>query len=391
MKWTNIGNEFNIIGERLIKHPILYIYGAGDHGQKLYTILNALGIQLEFIDGNKLKQENGYLNCKVISPMELFSRTEKELVIIAAFPNSAMEIQNKLELNGYILNEDFYMMEDFLAKVLPIYSVYVAERIYMDSIGFLTTTVCNLNCDGCLNFTQYNKHQKHRDLNEIKDTLDLFFNKINYVNFFSYTGGEPLLFPQIDEILEYIGTHFRDQIDTFAISTNCTIVPKDSTCEIIRKYGFKVYIDDYSKYVERSKVILPEMEDKFNQYQIDYVVNKGTDGYWIDLAPFTTDNSHMNENELVTYRNRCGEPYRELRDGRIYSCNYASFAIKAGIQDDSRNDWYDLKEHKPEDNKKLVEFIMGYTEQGYVDFCKHCAGFIPINPYKKPIGKQVPR
>lgn len=124
-------------------------------------------------------------------------------------------------------------------------------------------------------------------------------------------------------------------------------------------------------------------------YGIIYCVNKGEDAYWIDLAPFETDNTNLSEGELINYRDRCSVPYREVRDNKIYSCNYASFAIKAGILGDSENDYFDLSGYSEDHKKELMEFILGYTEKCYVDFCKHCAGFLPINPYKKPVGRQI--
>ena len=390
MKWYNKGNEFNEIGFKLNKYTKILLYGAGDYGQKMYEILNRLNIFVEFIDSNKEKQKNGYLNCKVISPNELLYHKDKKLVVICAIPQYAREMEKKLLEEGYVKNVNYYMMDDFI-NILPIYSVYVLDKVFMECIGFLPTTKCNLNCEGCLNFTNFNKNKKHQPLEELKQTLDLYFKNINCVNFFSFTGGEPLLYPYIDEILEYIGEKYMPQIISFAMSTNCTLVPKNSTCEILKKYNMKVYIDDYSEYVEKSKMILEEISKKFSEYDIIYAINKNDGAYWIDLAPDITDNSFMMDSELEDYRTRCGVPYRELRNGKIYSCNYASFAIKAGLEEENPNDYYDLEKHSPDKNKELVEFLLGYTEKGYVDFCKHCAGFLPINPYKKPVGKQIIR
>ncbi len=390
MKWKNKGHEFDDKGNMFLMQNEIVIYGAGDCGKKFCEFLTDLEIETLFVDGDRKKQIQGCMGKKVLSPLQLFSMPEsKKNVVIATTPCYTSEIRKILESHGYIYKENFWEMEDFCQNILPIYMMYVKNKLYMDSIGFLSTTVCNLRCDACLNFTPYNKHPQHVNFKQAKETLDLYFKAVDYVRFMSYTGGEPLLYPYVDELLDYIGKNYRNRIHIIGMSTNCTIIPKDSTCELLKKHNIQVFIDDYSKYVEKSKEILPQITEKLDSYGIVYYVNTGEDVFWIDLAPFETDNTCLSEEELINYRNKCAVPYREVREGKIYSCNYASFAIKAGIQEDSPNDYFELSEYNKEKKKELLEFVLGYTEKGYVDFCKHCAGFLPINPYKKPMGRQV--
>lgn len=391
MKWVNKGHEYDIVAEKYLNDEELFIYGAGDCGKGLYDLLRKLDIKVSFIDGNRQKQLQGCMGEKVISPIELFEYEKKKNIIIAVTPQYYAEIKTLLEEHGYKSEEDFWSMEDFCQNQLPIYMAYVKRKLYMNSVGFLSTTVCNLCCEACLNFTPYNKNPEHMDLNSAKKTLDDYFNAIDFVNLFSYTGGEPLLFPYIDELLTYIGDNYNKKIYKLGMSTNCTLLPKDSTCEILRKYNFHVFIDDYSEYVDISKKVLPKLMEKLNKFGISYAVNSGKEAYWIDLAPLETDNTGMSEEQLIVYKTKCNVPFRELRNSRLYACNYASFAMKAGLQKDNKNDWYDLSAYTIESQKELLEFIMGYNEKGYVDFCKHCAGFLPINPYKKPVGRQISR
>ncbi|MCI8981297.1 MAG: radical SAM protein [Hungatella sp.] len=390
MKWKNRGHEFDSIANIFLNKKEIFIYGAGECGKKFCEMLENLDVPTIFIDGDRNKQIHGCMGKSVLSPMQLFSMPgEKKNVVIATMPCYIPEIQKTLENQGYIYKENFWELEEFCQNILPIYMMYIKNKVYMDSIGFLSTTVCNLRCDACLNFTPYNKHPEHVKLEKAKQTLDFYFKAIDYVRFMSYTGGEPLLYPYINELLDYIGKNYRNKIYTIGMSTNCTIIPDDSTCEKLKKYNIHVFVDDYSKYVEKSRNILPNLTEKLEKYGIIYCVNKGEDAYWIDLAPFETDNTNLSEGELINYRDRCSVPYREVRDNKIYSCNYASFAIKAGILGDSENDYFDLSGYSEDHKKELMEFILGYTEKGYVDFCKHCAGFLPINPYKKPVGRQI--
>lgn len=68
-----------------------------------------------------------------------------------------------------------------------------------------------------------------------------------------------------------------------------------------------------------------------------------------------------------------------MRDGRLYSCNYASYAAVAGLAEEVKDETFDLRTFDRSQMKELMEFRMGYNKKGYVDFCKKCAGFVDIN------------
>ena len=89
---------------------------------------------------------------------------------------------------------------------------------------------------------------------------------------------------------------------------------------------------------------------------------------WIDLAPDTTDYSKFPEEELIQHRDSCSQSWEELRDGKIYSCNYAAYATVAGIAgEQDLEETYNLEKFTLEKKKELVEFRLGYTEKGYTN------------------------
>ena len=60
-----------------------------------------------------------------------------------------------------------------------------------------------------------------------------------------------------------------------------------------------------------------------------YEINKADE--WIDLAPQTTRREDWSEAQLCRQFERCHVPWQELRGGKLYSCNYSSYAIVAGL------------------------------------------------------------
>jgi organic radical activating enzyme len=62
------------------------------------------------------------------------------------------------------------------------------------------TSMCNLACDGCYRENQKNSH---KTLDQVKHELDVFQSKSNS-DCISITGGDPLLHPQILDIIAEI-------------------------------------------------------------------------------------------------------------------------------------------------------------------------------------------
>ena len=120
------------------------------------------------------------------------------------------------------------------------------------------------------------------------------------------------------------------------------------------------------------------MIKKLDQYKIKYYINEAD--FWIDLAPEKTDYSKMTEQELIQHRTECSQSWQELRDGKLYNCNYASYATVAGIAGEQDNEEvFELKKHMEINKKELIEFRLGYSSKGYTNFCKKCRGFTPEN------------
>ena len=146
----------------------------------------------------------------------------------------------------------------------------------------------------------------------------------------------------------------------------------------VNDYPNEKTVDDYREAVPRFNSRFDQLIEKLEEYNIKYYINKADS--WIDLAPDTTDYSNLSEEELIHHRDSCSQSWEELRDGKIYSCNYAAYATVAGIAgEQDLEETYNLELFTSEKKKELIEFRIGYTEKGYTNFCKKCRGFTPEN------------
>ena len=183
-----------------------------------------------------------------------------------------------------------------------------------------------------------------------------------------------MLYQHTADLIAYINGSYGDRIGTMRTATNGTVVPSDETLEKLSKCAVEIVVDDYRSAVPQYGEQFDTLIRKLEKYRIRYYINKVAS--WVDLAPERTDYSMLTEEELIRHRSECGQTWQELRDGKLFSCNYAAYAAVAGIaggQDEE--ECYDLRTHTEDRKKELVEFRLGYTEKGYTNFCKKCRGF----------------
>jgi len=391
MKWTNKGHQFDELGNHLAKRNRIYIYGAADAGADALSLIDRyrFGELVDgFVDRSEEKQRSGFLGKPVYSPDVLFKEHDEGHIIVPAFINEKLTgwVRARLIQAGYMENWDFFPVEKFIPHYndpfLPVLAMYAQNRFIITSICCIPSTRCNLNCRDCLNFTPYLPHFEDRPLEEVCADVDLLFQWLDYTYRFQISGGEPLLYPWFKELAAYIGERHRNKIDVFETVLNGTVVPSDEVCEVMAAYDMTVYLDDYRESIparlDRREEILRRLESHHVRW-VDNAVEK-----WFSLDIFHTDNSAMTEEALTEYFDFCNIPWHCYENGRMYTCSFARFAMKAGLNPEESNDYFDFTQMTEDRKRELLEFSLNYTEKGYTEFCKRCAGW-GDNINRKPI------
>ena len=373
MKWTNKGHEYDAEYKEIKGKKAYYLFGAGDYGRQFLNIFKD-EIQIRgFIDNSEEKQGkaiNGY-TCYSLDQIQL---SEDEGIVLTMSQIARITPCEQLKQHGYREREDFFVLEEFLS----VYYVYKYDKIYFSSISFLPSTICNLKCRHCLNFNPFAKQFYVREWEALVKDVDLFFSCIDRIMIFHISGGEPMLYKHTVDLIEYIDKNYGDRIDTLRTITNGTIVPKDEDLIRISKCRVELVIDDYREAVPRYNDQFHVLTQKLQEFGIRFYINKADN--WIDLAPERTDYSCWTEEALEKHRSDCCQSWQELRDGKLYNCNYAAYASVAGIGgEQDQEETYELKTFSAEKKKELVEFRLGYTTKGYTNFCRKCRGFTTEN------------
>lgn len=385
MKWSNKGHEYDHMGDLLKSKKKIVIYGAGILGlelEKLITSLNKdLGWNICFVDRYKGKIDGSMLDEEsnlVFFPSELkYFNVEESFVVVCAFSEEAQEeMVSNCEQAGFTLNKNIFSHDFFLYNMLSIHFVYQLDKVYISSTNIVPSTICNLNCFGCLNFNPYiNNHTVHT-IDSLMESCDSFFNSIDLVGRFQITGGEPFLYKDLMELIEYINNNYREKIIYFEIVTNGKNIPSNELCALFNKSNMLVYLDDYRESVPELSDNFLKIKEKFEEYGVLYIENYTSQ--WFDLDP-TQEVNEGPEEEIIAHFDQCGCPWSTLEDSKISSCNYSLYATKAGLVKYDENNYYDLKQFTPEKKKELVEFRLRFSTKGFVELCRQCSGFSKIN------------
>lgn len=403
MKWTNKGHQFDTLGKNFEKRNRIFIYGAGNNALPCLEKLQFLDCVDGFIDQSSEKQKQGLCGLPVYAPDKLFLEHEEHHLILISIINADIvkQLERELQLAGYVKNFDYFHYLDFFpteeASVTcfkdnfyyRLYCTYAKNKLWLDSAAIFPSTVCNLHCKNCLAFTPHIKQHRIKSLEECKQEVDTFFQWIDFVRWFQISGGEPLLWPHLCELIDYIGKNYRHKIGSrFECVTNGTNIPSEHLLSLLKKYKMDVVIDDYGNNygtLTNHSLLIKDLVRKNN---IPYIYD--TANYWFDLGFFDTNNADKN---LTDYFNKCAIPFNAYENGKIYLCAYADFAIRAGLLEEDENEIFDLNtEITPERKRELLEFTYGYSSKGYSKLCERCLGWgETINNTKIPAAIQAER
>lgn len=393
--WQQPGKMFDELGELFKVNRRLLILGDSEDISRAYRKVDFIGTPVDAIAISA--QE---LLASPAITMEISKKTCVGYTLLVVYQNPEVRetvIQSLVQMGRHFVNVNIFSERSFLGELADrpevycgIFSVYTTGKVYIIHDCMLTTTICNLNCEYCLNYTPYIKKAKHFSLEDLKRSADIYFSHVDRVGLLQLTGGEPLLYPHIQDILEYISRNYGDRIAVLNLVTNGTIIPSDSFCDFLAEHKILVDVDNYSVNVPKVEPTLTKVINKLKEKHVDHIVIT-TDEFMKTFPPLS-ENMSLDESGLVDKFTRCFPGFQNILDGKLCSCLFHSFAVNAGLIPDSADAWFDINKMSESelDKKALVEFRLGFNKKGYVDWCRYCNGHITtINTLVAPAAQQA--
>ena len=356
-----------------VSEPI-YIYGAGIIGGELYQTLKKYDLFGCFIDNNELLVELGYKGEKVISEEDYFANKTTNPIVIAASNKNTKIIKSSLEKRGLEYNKNFFIHNEFIERILPILIYRSFDQIFVSLSQICVTERCTLKCKKCAHAC-YAVARDKEDLSfeQVKKSADIFFSKVDYIHEFVLIGGEPLLYTNLSQAAEYIGNRYRNKINIFSITSNGTITPSKELLDICRKYNVLFRISNYSNSISRLESQYKKLQQVFNAHNVDFRIGK-KETTWMDYG-FEYFRRECSDEELIQVFDACHTPCHEIRENRFYYCVMARSVSDNLSFNVGQDDYLDFSRLTGENWKReLLEFVLGYSEKGYLDMCRYCYG-----------------
>lgn len=251
------------------------------------------------------------------------------------------------------------------------------EELVVGSIDVCMTTRCDLKCKGCGSLMPMYKHPKDVEIDLIIHSLDRFFSVVDRVFRVNVIGGEPFLYPQMDQVIEYLNN--KDQVVKVVVPTNGTVVPSNPHLyEVLRHPKNHVRISHYEAFDKKSGKLL----EKLREENIDHSVKQfGADTFlWYDFGDYEYRN--RTEEELAKQYYECEVEWMSLYRGKLYPCPRAAHSIDLGFQPAEGNfvDIADESISLEEMKRNLEKFVY---ETAFYPACNRCdrgTGLCPVIP-----------
>lgn len=261
-------------------------------------------------------------------------------------------------LEHYKDNTSFHMnIEEFLTG---------EEELVVGSIDVCMTTRCNLKCKGCGSLMPMYKHPEDVEIDLILHTLDRFFSVVDRVFRVNVIGGEPFLYPKMDQVIEYLNE--KEEVVKVVVPTNGTVMPENENLyAALRNPKNHVRISHYEAYDKKAGKLLERLEKEGVYYTVKQF---GTDTYlWYDFGGYEKRNRTVEE--LKNQYKTCAVEWMSLYRGKLYPCPRAAHSIDLGFQPAEGNYIDIVDENIPLEKLKsnLENFVY---ETPYYPACERC-------------------
>ena len=259
-------------------------------------------------------------------------------------------------------------------------------------LDFYITTHCTLNCELCMTDIPHIKDKHHVPLDSLMHQLEKFFQIWDSAMRLEYMGGEPLVHPELYDIIKET-LRFKDQFRDLRIATNATVVPDDRVLELIADCGkfFDFVVDDYGPLSNRMK----DLTERLEYYKIPYRIDcyTGEDQHfngWVKLGNY--EYIDYGDTELLEQYRDCVQVKDEFAivyEGKVFQCPYPLrfFILKNVVPE--RNEFIDLYDDTLSIAEKR-EIAAGFYKTP-TKACHCCFGFSEKKAQRYPAAVQAPR
>lgn len=252
------------------------------------------------------------------------------------------------------------------------------QTLHLSNTTLVVTFRCNLKCKLCAVSAPYYDVPPHYSLESLTDSVKRYFDVVDYVDKFTINGGEPLLHPQLPDIMDFV-IKYIDRIGTLEIITNGAVAPnKRLLSSLSSSDKIDILVDNYGPNLSPK---VPQIIEAFNFEGVKHRVRKyyGDDahlGGWVDLLDISKKNRSTEETEKIYMHCAYPGPFRcfVIFGGKAYICGVYKRCESLGIIPDNPDEYVDFSNDlSPIEIKKRQ--IKDFYNRRYFSACEYCNGF----------------
>ncbi len=243
-------------------------------------------------------------------------------------------------------------------------------------IMIMPTTRCNMRCKGCSSLLPLFEKPSDVGISQILKDFGLFFSGIDECIRIT-VGGEPFLYPNLKEILEYLLG--QEKVLGILLITNSTLLPKPEVLELLEDPKVLLEISDYG-HLEKMGRLIQLLEGHCVRFRVL------TGQAWTDMGGVSCRG--RTEEELRAQYLNCNQSkvIKGFHNGKFHTCARSARMLALGAYQSSR-DYFELDENDPPEviREKLKK--MFYSETA--DACNYCdLGVLPATVIEAGIQMQ---
>jgi organic radical activating enzyme len=258
-----------------------------------------------------------------------------------------------------------------------------------------------MNCKLCSFAVPYLQSHFHYDKDIMCEDLRRALSLCDSVKHVDLMGGEPLLHPDIAEIIErlqYIGTNSK-KFGEIRILTNGSISPDDKLLKAIRALmdsgvDFLFFLDNYGKISTK----MDDIKNKLTIAQIPYreVIYFGEEQFsngWVDYRfdEVIPTRKSQTDHEIQQVYDECffsAANMWELNNGKLFPCTYTVTSDALERKCLERGDYLDLRDDTLSVSEKKEMLYDWATRKEHYSACQYCGGIRKSSP-RYMAGEQI--
>jgi len=231
------------------------------------------------------------------------------------------------------------------------------------------TKHCNLRCKGCTRYCNIAKQEFYDTDKLMSDLSTMLSNKIN-IGRLTLTGGEPLLHPDIIDIIKYIRNFHIDKCPNIFTNGKLFMKLADKLVPVLSEYHVDVLFSRYNTdKIDYDAIVNICKENNIIVDSISHVMF----GDESPIEKFTCNRLSRplnNSKSIVQKYNYCCDTCPCMWNGKIYLCGRCAFV-------DTMNEYLhtNFKETERDyirvEDLKSTEQYLSYIHKP-IPFCKYC-------------------